>query len=120
MTLNEYQMRAMTTCLPTSANPLYMLFEIGEEYGELLGKFSKYIRKNKIKFDNNELLSAMNEEEFKEWRELVFKELGDIIWGVAGICEVLGTNLETIAEMNNEKLSSRQDRGKIDGSGDNR
>ena len=90
---------------------------------DLLGNgevFASAMRYHMAGFMGASLLSAMNEEEFKEWRELVFKELGDIIWGVAGICEVLGTNLETIAEMNNEKLSSRQDRGKIDGSGDNR
>ena len=55
MELNEYQRLAMTTCMDSSENPLYMLFMLGEEIGELQGKFSKAIRKGKIRFDGNSL-----------------------------------------------------------------
>lgn len=117
MTLNEYQKRAMSTCMPSSENPLYMLFMLGEEMGELQGKFSKQIRKGNIAFHGNDLFFA---EEFdqREWIELVKKECGDLLWGLAGICEVMGWSLDEIAQMNLDKLTARKEAGTIDGNGD--
>ena len=37
MELNEYQKKAMTTCMESSNNPLYMLFMLGEEVGNTQG-----------------------------------------------------------------------------------
>lgn len=45
MTLDEYQERAMETCMETSDNMLYMLFGLCEEVGELHGKIAKGLRK---------------------------------------------------------------------------
>ena len=120
LTLNEYQERAMTTCMPTSANPLYMLFMLGEEIGELQGKFSKAIRKGKIRFENNELVFTTNttQNEIEEWDDLVAKECGDILWGIAGICKVMGWKLENIGQLNLDKLAARKAIGTIDGNGD--
>ena len=120
MKVSEYQELAMRTCLESSNNPLYMLFELGEEFGELYGKFSKPIRKSQIKFNENELITSFSEEELEEWKTLVKKEVGDVLWGLAGFCKVMGWNLEDIAGINISKLSSRQERGKIEGDGDNR
>lgn len=122
MELNEYQRLAMTTCMETSANPLYMLFMLGEETGELLGKFSKAIRKGKIRFDGNELVfsNKATNEDIVEWEGLVAKECGDILWGVAGICHVMGWKLEDIGQINLDKLAVRKVSGTIDGNGDNR
>lgn len=47
-------------------------------------------------------------------------EAGDVLWQLAGLCSVMGWDLEQIALMNLEKLASRQKRGVIDGNGDNR
>lgn len=120
LTLNEYQERAMTTCMPTSANPLYMLFMLGEEIGELQGKFSKAIRKGKIRFENNELVFTTNttQNEIEEWDDLVAKECGDILWGIAGICKVMGWQLGNIGHINLDKLAARKAIGTIDGNGD--
>lgn len=120
MTLNEYQKLAMTTCMESSANPLYMLFMLGEEIGELQGKFSKAIRKGKIRFDGNDIVftDKATDEDIAEWEDLVAKECGDALWGVAGICEVLGWELENIGQMNLDKLSARKAIGTIDGNGD--
>lgn len=122
MELNEYQRLAMTTCMESSKNPLYMLFMLGEEIGELQGKFSKAIRKGKMRFDGNELVfsNKATEEDIAEWEDLVAKECGDILWGVAGICQVMGWKLENIAQMNIDKLAARKVSGTIDGNGDNR
>ena len=121
MTLDEYQVKAMTTCMDSSKNPLYMLFMIGEEVGELQGKFSKAIRKGNIQFVYDELERVRgNYQDYAEWDELVMKEIGDILWGLAGLCEVMGWSLEDVAQMNLDKLASRNQRGVIDGNGDNR
>ena len=48
------------------------------------------------------------------------KELGDVLWYVADIAHYLGATLNDVADMNIEKLASRQDRGVIQGNGDNR
>ena len=47
-------------------------------------------------------------------------ELGDILWQLSGLCSVLGLELDEIAKGNLAKLASRQERGKIEGDGDNR
>ena len=107
--------------MDSSKNPLYMLFMIGEEVGELQGKFSKAIRKGNIQFVYDELERVRgNYQDYAEWDELVMKEIGDILWGLAGLCEVMGWSLEDVAQMNLDKLASRNQRGVIDGNGDNR
>lgn len=47
-------------------------------------------------------------------------ELGDVLWQLSGLCEVLGFTLQEVAEYNIHKLASRQQRGVIDGNGDDR
>lgn len=121
MTLNEYQEKAMSTCMETSANPLYMLFMLGEEIGELQGKFSKAIRKGWISFYENKIKVnrlTVGEDEFNEWLDLVKKEIGDCLWGVAGITNVMGWTLEDAGQTNLDKLSARKAVGTIDGNGD--
>lgn len=56
---------------------------------------------------------------YEERLEIV-KELGDILWQLSGLSDVLGFTLEDVAQMNLDKLADRQKRHKIDGSGDNR
>ena len=121
MTLDQYQLKAMSTCMKTSANPLYMLFMLGEEVGELQGKFSKAIRKGWISFDGNEL--KVNPEisetsDFKEWLDLVKKEIGDCLWGVAGISDIMKWTLEEVGQGNLDKLAARKQAGTIVGNGD--
>ena len=121
LTLNEYQKRAMTTCMNTSANPLYMLFMLGEEVGELQGKFSKAIRKGWIVFEQNQLIVKRNkvdDKEYREWIELVKKEVGDCLWGLAGISRVMAWELNEIGLVNLDKLAARKEAGTIDGNGD--
>lgn len=121
MELNEYQKRAMSTCMETSANPLYMLFMLGEEVGELQGKFSKAIRKGWISFYENKMKVnrlTVAEKEFNEWLDLVKKEIGDCLWGIAGVANVMNWTLEEVGEGNLNKLAARKAAGTIDGNGD--
>lgn len=129
MTLNEYQEKAMTTCLPTCDNLVYMGFNLSAEVGELLGKLAKAIRKDKLSFEqgvngddqpitnkNLEECYKLSDEDFNE----IKKECGDVAWMLAGICKVFGFNLEDVCQQNLAKLASRKQRGVIDGNGDNR
>ena len=48
------------------------------------------------------------------------KELGDVLWYISALACELNVSLSTIAEDNLDKLTSRQERGELQGSGDNR
>lgn len=56
----------------------------------------------------------------EERRRAMAKELGDVLWYVSQLASELGLELEEIARANLEKLLSRQRRGVLSGSGDER
>lgn len=120
MTLDEYQERAMTTCLPSSKNFTYMMLNLVGEVGEFASKVAKAIRKEKAIIDANRLYTEyaapMSIDEVSDLRN----EAGDILWQLSGLCSVMHWSLEDIAARNLEKLASRKERNVIDGSGDNR
>lgn len=115
MELNEYQKRAMTTCMPSSENFSYMFLNLVGEVGEFASKVAKAIRKEHADISVNDLNlnEVVSDEELQ-------KEAGDILWQLSGLCEVMGWSLEEVAQQNLDKLASRKERNVIDGSGDNR
>lgn len=48
LTLNEYQNKAMSTCMPESDNLFYMLVNLVGEVGEFASKAGKHMRKGKL------------------------------------------------------------------------
>ena len=46
--------------------------------------------------------------------------LGDVLWYIAVMADLLGYSLETVALMNAKKLATRKKENKIQGDGDNR
>lgn len=50
----------------------------------------------------------------------IIKELGDVLWYVAGVARYLGVPLSVVAAGNIEKLESRRQRDKLHGEGDER
>lgn len=120
MELNEYQKKAMSTCMPTCDNPLYMVGLIQEEAGELQGKFNKAIRKGLLEFVNNQMVWLGTVEELEDFHAEMQKELGDILWAVAGTANVFRWDMNGTGQTNLDKLASRKERGVIVGSGDNR
>ena len=122
LTLNEYQKRAMTTCMETSNNMCYMLMGLCEEVGELQGKFSKAVRKGLLETNhyNQFVPTNGNRGKLDELREAIKAETGDVAWMLAGFCKVMGWSFEEVCQGNLDKLASRKERQVIDGNGDNR
>lgn len=77
------------------------------EAGETADKVKKILR------DKDGVVS-------KEDRELLVKELGDVLWYLAAISRYLGVPLSEVAKGNLDKLESRYQRNKLHGEGDKR
>lgn len=126
MRLNEYQEKAMMTCMPSSENFSYMFLNLVGEVGEFASKIAKAIRKEQVtigglygmeKSSSNDLIYRKFKEANEQMVELQ-KEAGDILWQLSGLCSVMGWDLEDIAQMNLDKLAARKAIGTIDGNGD--
>ena len=120
MELNDYQQKAMTTCMASCDNFAYMMLNLVGELGEFASKVAKQIRKENKEIEENELVTArqgvgMDHSGFEaELR----KEAGDILWQLSGLCHVMDWDLEDVAQENLEKLAARKKAGTIDGDGD--
>ncbi len=103
MHLNDYQKQAMLTAIfPEESRIVYPALGLGNEAGEYQGKVKKLLRGDKVELHD---LKA---------------ELGDVLWYLAACAEGLDTTLGEIAAANLAKLKSRQERGTLQGNGDNR
>ena len=90
---------------------VYLALGLCGEAGEISEKVKKAWRDAVIVTG-----TALSEEQ----RLLLLKEVGDALWYVSALADALGSNLEEVAAMNVEKLSGREVRGTLKGSGDNR
>lgn len=107
-TLNEYQQGALETAIyPKEYKIIYPSLGLAGESGEVCDKIKKIIR------DNN---CEVSDDKKRE----IAKELGDVLWYIATLANDIDYKLEDIAKMNYDKLYSRQQRGVLGGSGDNR
>ena len=102
MTLEEYQDLAFKTALETAKNPAYMITNLTSEAGEVAGKYAKWIRDG-----------VLDEVGMK-------KEVGDVLWQIAGLSTVMGWSLADVASQNLRKLAERQAKNTLTGSGDER
>lgn len=118
LTLNEYQRKAMTTCMPSSENFSYMFLNLVGEMGEFASKVAKGVRKQKVRIDENKISTLDDALELFSWEGELAKEAGDILWQLSGLCSILGWSLNDIAQMNLDKLAARKEVGTIDGNGD--
>jgi NTP pyrophosphatase (non-canonical NTP hydrolase) len=119
MELNEYQKKAMGTCLPSCDNFSYMLLNLVGEVGEFAGKVAKRIRKEELLMGGaenaeNKLTSlALTRGEQYEILDDLKSEAGDILWQLAGLCKVMGWDLNDVAQCNLDKLANRKKEGTI-------
>lgn len=109
MNFNEYQGFARQTAAYHGKMPLgvYPALEVCDEAGEVAGKIKKLYR-------------DANGEVTPELKEAIKLEMGDVLWPLANLAWDLGIMFDDVATANIEKLRSRQKRGVIQGSGDNR
>lgn len=117
MTLNEYQEKAMGTCLPTCDNFSYMMLNLVGEVGELAGKVAKALRKETGIMDEANFYymkyQDLGEPTSTELYNDLKSEAGDILWQLAGLCKTFGWTLEDVAQGNLEKLAARKAEGTI-------
>lgn len=109
MNLDDYQKAALRTAAPRDKKNefLHLVLGLVGESGEIAEKVKKIIR------DHDSDLSKVDIEDLK-------KELGDVMWYIAVIADYFDISLNEVGEKNIEKLASRQKRGVLGGSGDNR
>ena len=91
-----------TAIYPPEKGLEYTALGLASEAGEFAGKVKKMIRDKT--YDTDAMIA----------------ELGDVLWYVARAAAELDVHLSDVAKDNIEKLKSRQDRGKLGGSGDSR
>ena len=111
LTFNEYAWRSRYTAIyPTkdqSDGWIYPTLGLTGEAGEVANTVKKIIR------DEKGIPSSLDKEKVKG-------ELGDVLWYISQLAHELDLSLEEIARGNLDNLFSRMERGKLQGSGDDR
>jgi NTP pyrophosphatase (non-canonical NTP hydrolase) len=109
MLLSDYQALSRRTATYPDAgeNIVYPTLGLAGEAGEVAEKVKKLLR------DDGGVMSD-------ERRAALAGELGDVLWYLAQVATEAGLELEEIAQANLDKLLSRQQRGVLSGSGDQR
>jgi len=109
MTFDEYQKLSKRTAIyPNKGkNFVYITLGLVGEAGEIAEKVKKVFRDNNGKMD-------------QERKEIIKKEMGDVLWYMAQLSTELGFSLDEVASLNLSKLMSRMERGALHGDGDNR
>jgi NTP pyrophosphatase (non-canonical NTP hydrolase) len=107
--LDAYQRGALRTAAPRDRKNelLHLVLGLVGESGEVAEKFKKWVR-------------DLDSDEARIDRADIAKELGDVLWYLAVLADYLDLSLDDIATTNLAKLASRQGRGVLGGSGDNR
>lgn len=116
MDFTEYQRASADTMIYPHALEhdvralMYVALGLSGEAGELANKIKKLYR------DTGDPLGV----QFEDLRELLLKELGDVLWYAAAFASELDADLGHAAAYNVAKLRDRARRGVLGGSGDNR
>ena len=106
--LCDYQRRSRVTAeYPREAWLAYPALGLAGEAGEVAEHAKKAIRDDRGEISD-------------ERRAAMAKELGDVLWYVAQLATELDLDLDDVAQANLDKLLSRQRRGVLSGSGDDR
>lgn len=130
--INDYQtFSSFSAIYPGKGTPLgisYCAHKLAGEAGEFNEHFGKAQRDDNLM--EYQPWQALNDEKphgqltfndlTPQRREALIKELGDVLWYVAALARELEVSLSDVALMNLTKLSSRSQRGTLQGSGDER
>lgn len=109
MDFSSYQTRSRATAkYPVIGHGvIYPTLGLTNEAGEVAGKIKKIFRDKGGQVGQAE-------------RDLLKAELGDVLWYLSQVATELELSLDEIAAQNLAKLLDRQERGVIQGDGDNR
>ena len=109
MEFSEYQqLSRRTATYPRAGEDMtYPALGLCGEAGEVAEKVKKTLR------DDGGVLSD-------DRRDALSRELGDVLWYLSQLATEAGLELEELASENLAKLFSRQERGVLRGSGDDR
>jgi len=97
MTLDDYSKRAASTMVFSGSQSdrlNYASIALGGEVGEYLNEYKKWLRTGTITPKGERLTNMLH-------------ELGDILYYLDRVSVELGSNLETVARLNNAKLAAR-------------
>ena len=95
-----------TAQYPQEVEMEYLMLGLANEVGEVLGKYKKYLRGDK-----------MIRQDFEK---ALVSELGDVMWYFVRICDMLDVTLYEVMLDNIHKLNDRMLKGTIKGDGDDR
>lgn len=115
MTFYEYAEQAMNFAVYDGCL-IYPSLGLTGEAGEFSDKVAKLLRDDVLPLDGGDPVIDLDIDD----RFALAKELGDVLWMVTAAANDLGFDLDEIAQINIDKLSSRHRRGSLRGSGDNR
>lgn len=110
MTFDEYQKRALKTAqndYGTLIQRTIWAMGVAGEAGEVIEKWKKIVAYKEGKVNDAD-------------RAELAKELGDVVWYIAVMCQSLDLSFEDVMQSNLTKLADRQKRNVIKGAGDNR
>lgn len=114
MNADDYQRQAVATAIYPGRNEMlgltYVTLGLASEAGEVAGKVKKLLRDRP---DPSAPLSTQD-------TYALIDETSDVLWYVAMVLDELGVPMGHGMQRNLNKLQSRQARGKIGGSGDDR
>ena len=144
MTLDEYQELAYRTCTPACYTDEYLDLGYLSEVGELAGKLAKLVRGDvvndmQVMLEIGDIAWMIAIKARLHGEQITLVQLvpcfHDTVFDLLhpasnafnlkmsilkNVCDKLGFSLWECLQLNIDKLSSRQDRGTIMGSGDNR
>jgi NTP pyrophosphatase (non-canonical NTP hydrolase) len=95
-----------TAQYPKEVEMEYLMIGLANEVGEVLGKFKKHIRGDTMVL--------------QDFHKALIKELGDVMWYLTRICDVLNVSLYEVMTQNVSKLITRKANNTIKGDGDDR
>ena len=108
MTFDDYQKKALSTNINPGTDIFFdRMFGLVGEAGEMADKVKKWIRDDQADWKKLD-------------KDLMASELGDVLWYVATLADMLGFRLDEVARRNIDKLASRHQRDKLKGAGDHR
>jgi NTP pyrophosphatase (non-canonical NTP hydrolase) len=103
----EFEFSKNKNAIHQAGQIMYPVLGLVGEAGEVAEKLKKIIRDKGSNISNED-------------RAEIIKELGDVLWYITSIASKLNVELDTVAQTNIDKLYSRMERNKLQGSGDNR